>query len=263
MIRVLLSTFSTVIFLSGAVASGQSAKPTQPAFKGFGQNFFKADGSSRTMAIFLYDGMTAQDFVGIYSILNFASGADLKVLFVANKKGVVHDERGRLNVVADYSIDDVKSADIFIVPGGTHFSVVKDKRQLEWVKKMYDSSEYTASICTGSVILAAAGAIKGLEAGVAWPAKEFLAPFDVKYVPTPPPSRQGKYFSAAGAAAGIEIGLMLLEQITGSKQLSEVIELAAEWSPHMLYGSGNPQTAPAHVFSNFSIWAKSDPLFTK
>lgn len=256
-IRKLLTLFAlgAMVALTGQTSFAQTAKPS------WGKTFMKEDGSPRTMTVLLYDGMTALDFIGFYTVFNAMSGPDLKIKFVAKKKGLVHDERNRLKLTADYSIDEVSKTDILVIPGGNHLGVVKDKKTLAWVKKMYDSSEYTVSVCTGGIILGAAGATTGMKAGVAWGARGFLAPLNVTYVPTPPPSIDGKYYSAAGAAAGMEISLMLLEKITGSKHLSEVAEFAAEWNPKMLYGSGDPQKAPPRVIQNFMDWAKTDPLF--
>lgn len=234
----------------------------QDAAPAFGKNFYKPNGQPRTMAILLYDGMTAQDFIGFYSFMNFMSGPDLKIKFVARKKGIVHDERGRLAVAADYSMNEISKADIFVVPGGNHFGVVKDKKMLAWVKRMYDRSEYTVSVCTGAIILAESGATKGMSAGTAWALRDYLKPLGVTYVSTPPPSIDGKYYSAAGAAAGSEIALMLMEKLTGSRTLSEVAELAAEWNPKMLYDSGDPQKASPRVLQNFGEWMKTDPLFS-
>ena len=262
MFRSMSAALTVFLLLLGQIAFSENMDPSAD-FRPYGKNLLKADGTPRTVAILLYDGMTAQDFIGIYTTLNFASGPDLKILFVGKKKGLVHDERGRLHILVDHSIDQIKRADIFIVPGGNHTGMIKDKKMLKWVKSMYDQSEYTASICTGGVILAAAGATTGKNAGVAWIAREALAPLGVHYVPTPPLSQDGKYFSAAGAAAGFEIGFTLLETLTGSRTLSEISEFAAEWNPHMLYNAGNPQTASPQIIGNFLAWTKSDPLFLK
>ena len=229
-------------------------------FLGFGHNYLKPDGSPRTVAVFLYDGMTTQDFVGVYSMLNFSAGADLKIDFVGLKRGLVHDERGRLSVMANKSIDEISQADIFIVPGGNMFPLMNNKKILRWIKSMYDSSEYAVSICTGAILLAKAGAITGKHAGTAWAARDFLAPFGVTYVATPPPVVEGKYYSAAGAAGGIEIGLMLMERITGSPRLSRTMEFMSEWNPHMLYGSGDPKSAKSEVLNDFEVWKKTDPF---
>lgn len=260
--RFAIRAFTALALAALVTGPAYGAAPTSASgLKAFGQHFRKANGQPRRAVIFLFPGMTTQDFVGIYSVLNFASGDDLKIELVATKKGLVRDERGRLAVLAEKSIDEVDSADIFIVPGGLPFGVMKDAKTLRWVKKMYDSSEYTASICTGAIILAKAGAIDGKRAGTAWVARGALAPLGVEYVPTPPPAVEGKYYSAAGAAAGIEIGLKLVEEITRSREVAEVVEFAAEWNPHSVYGAGDPRTAHPRVLENFAEWIKTDPLF--
>lgn len=229
--------------------------------KPLGQNFLKPDGTPRRATIFLFDGITAQDWMGIYATLNFVSSTDLNISFVGRKVGIVRDERGRLPMYVEKTIDEITSTDIFIVPGGGVFEEMKDQKVLKWVKKMYDSSEYTISICTGALLLAASGATKGKIASTAWPSREILNELGGKYVATPPFAVDGKFYSAAGATAGIEIGLTLLEKITGNKALSEIAELGAEWNPRMLYGSGDPEKAPQRVIDNFMFWAKNDPIF--
>ena len=235
---------------------------TTELVKPLGQNFLKSDGTPRTAVIFLYEGLTAQDWMGIYATLNFVSSTDLKISFVGKKIGIVRDERGRLPMQVEKTIDEITSTDIFIVPGGGVFDEMKDEKVLKWVKQMYDSSEYTISVCTGALLLAASGATKGKIAGTAWPSRHLLNDLGGKYVATPPFAVDGKFYSAAGATAGIEIGLTLLEKITGNRALSEVAELGAEWNPRMLYGSGNPETAPQSAIDNLMLWSKSDPIFS-
>lgn len=254
--------FATLLFTYSSLNcfASDSPKPKQSdTFRPQGQYFLKADGTPRTVAIFLYNGVTAQDFVGVYTILSFASGNDLNFKFVAKEKGQIKDDKGRLAFYADSSIDEVDKADILIVPGGFHFGVLNDKESLTWIKKIYDSAEYVVSVCTGSHILGAAGATTGKRAGIAWFVKEFLAPVGMTYVPTPPISVDGKYYSGAGVASGIEIGLKLIEVITGSRNLAAAIEFGAEWNPHMLYGSGDPQKTPRDVIKFLIDYLKSDP----
>jgi putative intracellular protease/amidase len=240
----------------------QSAEAGIQEPKPFGRHFLRGDGTARTVAILLFDGVTAQDFIGGYSLLNIAGGDDLRIDFVAKVRGPIKDERGRLTVYANKSIGEVDTADLFIVPGGIgSLHVCQDPEVLAWVKRIYDSSEFTISVCTGAVILGAAGAIRGKRAGTAWLAREALAPLGVTYVPTPPTAVDGKLYSAAGAAGGIEACLLVMEQMTGSKELSQTMEFAAEWNPRMLYESGDPQRASPGVIESFGLLVRTDPMF--
>src|SRR5215813_6738587 len=129
------------------------------------------------IAILIFDGMTALDAVGPYDVLS--NLPDTKVSFVGETKGIKRTSQDSpLGLSADFSIADVTRADILLVPGGFGEEQVRAKpAMLEWVRAMHANTKWTTSVCTGALILGAAGLLKGLEATTHWAALPQLANF--------------------------------------------------------------------------------------
>ncbi|MBM2619278.1 DJ-1/PfpI family protein [Actinoplanes sp. LDG1-06] len=188
----------------------------------------------------LYDRMTALDVVGPYEVLSRLPGAS--VLFVAAEPGPVRADTGSLALMADASLEDAPPADIVLVPGGYAPPLI-DRRVLDWVRAADTRSTWTTSVCTGSLVLAAAGLLEGRRATTHWLAMDRLAPSGA--VPTP--SRvviDGKYATAAGVSAGIDLALTLTERLAGA-EFAQTVQLALEYDPQPPFAAGSPGTAPA------------------
>jgi putative intracellular protease/amidase len=113
------------------------------------------------IAILIYDGFTALDAVGPYEVLSCLPGA--KVHFVSTEVGPKRANTNFLSVIADYTLNDIPDPEIIVVSGGTAgtMAAAEDKRILTWLRKAHETSKWTTSVCTGALILGAAG-IKGL-----------------------------------------------------------------------------------------------------
>jgi len=124
------------------------------------------------IVIFLYDGMTVLDAVGPYEVLRFLPGA--RVRFAAKKAGPVRPDSGIAVLHAAHAIADMDRADILVLPGGDAGRPAQDKDVLEWVRRIHETTKWTTSVCVGSIILGAAGLLKGLEATSHWNTMEAL-----------------------------------------------------------------------------------------
>ncbi len=149
------------------------------------------------IAILIYDGFTALDAIGPYEVLSCLPGA--KVHFVSTEPGPKRAHTNFLSVMADYALNDISDPEIILVPGGTKGTMVaaEDPRILSWLRKAHETSKWTTSVCTGSLILGAAGILKGLQATTHWYARDFLQKFGAQYL-SERVVRQGKIITAGG-----------------------------------------------------------------
>jgi transcriptional regulator GlxA family with amidase domain len=191
------------------------------------------------IAILLFDGITALDAIGPFESL--ARMPDCEIVFVARQQGVVRTGDGFLGLNADAAISDVDEADILLVPGGHPRglkSALADVDLLSWIKRIDVKSRWTCSICTGSLILGAAGLLAGRAASTHWRARDVLARFGATYSPDRV-TVDGKYMTSAGVSAGIDMGLALCGELAG-RDLAEAIELSMQYDPQPPFGTGDP-----------------------
>ena len=196
------------------------------------------------IVIFLYDGMTALDAIGPYDVLRQLPGAE--VVFVGDTAGVKRTEAQPLGLVADRALADVTRADILVVPGGLgQERVMREPATLAWIRRIHETTTWTTSVCTGSLILAAAGLLRGLRATTHWAVLDELRQFGA----TPVSERvveQGKIITAAGVSAGIDMALQLVARIAGD-DVARGIQLGIEYDPAPPFDTGSPQKAPAYI----------------
>lgn len=166
-------------------------------------------------AILLFDRMTALDAIGPYEVLRFAN--EVEVVFTGKKTGEIRAGGGTLGLVVDRPLADVPSADIVLVPGGPgQVDLMADEEVHDWLRQVDAMSTWTASVCTGSLVLAAAGLLKGRKATSHWLALDQLPSFDV--VPTEQRVVfDGKYVTAAGVSAGIDMAFYVVEKLLGKE----------------------------------------------
>lgn len=193
-----------------------------------------------TEIVFLfYDGMTALDAVGPHEILSRLPNS--RVFRAASSKGPVMTDSG-LMLQADSDLNEISQADILLIPGaGSATSLKHFPQTLEWVRKVHASTAWTASVCTGSLILGAAGILQGLHATTHWAAHERLKIWGAK----PCHSRvveDGKVITAAGVSAGIDMALGLAAKMAGAP-FAEALQLGIEYDPKPPFNSGSPQKA--------------------
>jgi putative intracellular protease/amidase len=198
------------------------------------------------IAIFVFPRFTALDAVGPYEVLSRLPGADLT--FVGENPGSVRTDTGRLGLEVDATIADVDSADILLVPGGPgQNDLMSDGPVHTWLRHMDKKSTWTTSVCTGSLILAAAGLLEGRPATTHWSALDQLK----KYGAIPTEERvvtDGKYVTAAGVSAGIDMALTLTAKVAGD-DYAQRLQLAIEYDPQPPFNAGSPRTAPPEILA--------------
>jgi putative intracellular protease/amidase len=195
------------------------------------------------IAIVLFNRLTALDAIGPYEVLSRVPGAE--VVFVAAQAGPLRTDNGRLGLVADAAFDEVRSPEIVLVPGGPAVGGSDDEPVVAWLRAVDASTTWTTSVCTGSLLLAAAGLLNGRRATSHWLAYERLAALGAE----PVAERvvvDGKYMTAAGVSAGIDMGLTLAAEIAGA-EVAQGIQLALEYDPQPPFGAGSPRTAPPAI----------------
>ena len=196
------------------------------------------------IAIVLFDRFTALDAVGPFQVLVRMPGAE--VVFAAEQTGPVADDSGSLRLSADVALAEVPHPDIVVVPGGPGQRGQMDDGPLhEWLRAADQTSQWTTSVCTGSLILAAAGMLKGRRATTHWLTMDELGRLGAEPV-TERVVFDGKYVTAAGVSSGIDMGLALAGRIAGD-ETAQYIQLRIEYDPQPPYDAGSPAKAPAHI----------------
>ena len=196
------------------------------------------------IAIVLYDRFTALDAIGPYEVLSRLPDASLA--FVAAEAGPVRTDNGMLTIVAERSLAEVPRPDILLVPGGPgEVAARAGGPVLQWLRSAAATSTWTTSVCTGSLVLAAAGLLDGCRATSHWLAMEELARLGAE-----PVSERvvfdGNIVTAAGVSAGIDMALALAERVAG-REVAQAIQLGIEYDPQPPFDAGSPRTAPAAI----------------
>lgn len=196
------------------------------------------------IAILIFEKFTALDAVGPYEVLRSVPGWE--VTFVAPEAGVKRTDAGSLAMVADRSIDEVDAADILLIGGGAgNRPLLEDERVLDWVRAIDATSKWTTSVCTGSLVLGAAGLLEGKRATSHWLYLDRLRDFGAE----PTGERvvfDGKVCTAAGVSAGIDMALTLVDREV-APEAAQAIQLAIEYDPQPPHDSGSPQKADDRV----------------
>jgi transcriptional regulator GlxA family with amidase domain len=196
------------------------------------------------IVIALFDRFTALDAVGPHQVLTHLPGAE--VIFASERPRGISDDTGTLTLAATAAYADVPTPDILLIPGGPGQAAQMGGGPLrDWLLAADKTTTWTTSVCTGSLILAAAGLLAGREATTYWLAKDELArlgarPQDARYV------FDGKYVTSAGVSAGIDMSLALAAKIAGD-EIAQRIQLGIEYDPTPPFNAGSPATAPEKV----------------
>lgn len=193
------------------------------------------------IAIPIFEGLTALDAVGPYEVLSRIPQAT--VIFVASTPGMKRTDRGSLGLHADAGFEDVPHCDVVVVPGGPGVeAAAQDPALLAWLTAVDQTSAWTSSVCTGALILGAAGLLRGRRATTHWLSVERLADLGATW----DPGRliiDGKYMTAAGVSAGIDMALTLAARLAGDG-VAQAIQLSLEYDPQPPFRAGNPTDAP-------------------
>jgi len=196
------------------------------------------------IAIPLFDRFTAQDAVGPYQVLSAIPGANVR--FTGPEPGPVRTDNRMLTVLVEERWEDLPDPDVLVVPGGIGTrALLHDERLLDWVRGAHASSQWTTSVCTGSLVLAAAGVLDGVDATTNWLEYELLSELGACPVAERVVER-GKVVTGAGVTAGLDMALLLTARIAGP-EVAQAIQLGLEYDPQPPFDAGSPEKAPAEI----------------
>lgn len=205
------------------------------------------------IAILLFENFDVMDACGPYEVLRWVPNA--QVHFVAKKRGPVRSEGGGLSLVADSDLKDMPHPDVVLVPGGGGELEARDDAEIcQWLRDAQAADAWTVSVCTGALLLGAAGLLRGKRATTYWMALGELERFGAK----PVEARyvfDGKLVTSAGVSAGIDMSIALAARLI-SPEVAQAITLAIEYDPQPPYDTGSPKKAPAEMVSRLRAMSR-------
>ena len=187
------------------------------------------------IAILLFDKLAAQDAVGPYEVFRCVPGWDVR--FVGLAVGEVRSEGG-LGLSVDQTLDQTDEADLVLVPGGRGSDeLLEDESVLSWLREIDAGTKWTTSVCTGALILGAAGLLEGKRATSNWLALGELPKYGAdavggRWV------EDGKTITAAGVTAGIDMALHLVGREAGP-EIAQAVQLGIEYDPDPPFDAGS------------------------
>jgi putative intracellular protease/amidase len=209
------------------------------------------------IAFLLYEGFAALDVIGPYEVLSALPDADC--VFVAETAGIVRNEAGAVALIADRALSDVTAPDIVVVPGGFGTrALLGHEPVLAWLRDTHATATWTTSVCTGSLLLAAAGLLEDQPATTHWLARDLLGSLGARPVEDRV-VRRGKIITAAGVSAGIDMALKLV-QLTHGDETAQAIQLGIEYDPEPPFQAGAPHKAPPEIVERVAAsFAEHEP----
>ena len=190
------------------------------------------------VAIALFPRVTALDGIGPYEVLQRVPAID--VVFVGHRTGVVRTDNVMLGLSVDATFDEVTGPDVLLVPGGVGTrELMTDEPVLDWVRAVHRQTRFTTSVCTGSLVLAAAGLLDGLTATTHWAAAGLLEPFGARYAAERVVEHTSeRIITAAGVSSGIDMALRLVELLV-DEVAAQASQLMIEYDPQPQFDSGS------------------------
>jgi transcriptional regulator GlxA family with amidase domain len=196
---------------------------------------------SLRIAILIFDRLTALDAIGPYEVLSRIPQAEL--LFVAKEPGVKRTDTGALGVRADAALAEMTDPDVVLVPGGEgNRPLMDDAEVLDWLRGAHETTTWTTSVCTGALVLGAAGILDGKRATTHWAYLDRLRELGAEPV-SERVVQDGKIVTGAGVSAGIDMALTLAGRIAGD-EVAQAIQLGIEYDPAPPFDTGSPDKAP-------------------
>ena len=213
------------------------------------------------VAYLLYDRFTALDVIGPHDVFNNVPGVES--IFVAEKAGPVRNESDTLSLVADASLEEVQHPNVVVIPGGFGNRMLLESDTLhDWLRTAHEGTEYTTSVCTGALLLAAAGLLDDTPATTHWLARDLLAELGAKPVPERV-VEQGKIITAAGVSSGIDMALRLVQMKYGD-EVAQAVQLGIEYDPEPPLDAGSPEKASQPIVDLVTAaFAAQDADFAK
>lgn len=191
----------------------------------------------------IYPGMTQLDFTGPHTVFSRIPNA---TVVVASAAGGAIESDGSLVFAGTRRLADIERCDLLFVPGGVAVTdLFGDDVFMREFRRLADSARYLTSVCTGSLVLGAAGLLKGKRAACHWGWRHLLPLFGA--IPNSSRvARDGNVITGGGVTAGIDFALVVAAEIGGAT-LAQVLQLALEYAPAPPFDAGRPETAPPEV----------------
>lgn len=198
---------------------------------------------SLQLGFLLYPGLTQLDLTGPYEVLSRMPGATIHLVW--KEPGVVTSDSG-LGLVATRGFDDCPPFDLLFIPGGGgQIALMQDDHVLDWVAARGAEARWVTSVCTGALVLAAAGLLRGYRAATHWGFQPLLALFGA----TPVEQRvviDRNRITAGGVTAGIDFGLRVVAEVAG-EDAAKTVQLYLEYDPAPPFACGHPRSAPPEL----------------
>jgi len=199
--------------------------------------------SALRFGFLLFPNVTQLDLTGPFEVLARVPGAELHLVW--KTRDPVRSDSG-LTILPTTTFAEAPDFDLFLVPGGPGVDpLLTDSETLAFVRRQGGAAEHLVSVCTGALVLGAAGLLKGKRAATHWASMPFLKAFGAEPV-AERVVRDGKLCTGGGVTAGIDVGLTLVGELLGRPK-GEAIQLFIEYAPHPPFAAGTPDTAPAPV----------------
>ncbi len=197
------------------------------------------------IAIGLYPGLTVLDSIGPYQV--FSLIPDVEVVLCAERPGRVTDDNALVHLEVEHAFADVPSPDVLVVGGGfgTRALATPDSAIVEWIRDAHATTAWTTSVCTGSLLLGAAGLLDGQRATTHWNYYDLIAAFGAD----PVEDRVvigDRIITAAGVSAGIDMALTVVDLLLGP-EMAQAIQLGIEYDPQPPFDSGAPSKAAPEI----------------
>jgi cyclohexyl-isocyanide hydratase len=208
---------------------------------------------SLSVGLVLFEGVTQLDFTGPYEVFSRMPGA--KVYLVAEGPAPIRTEFG-LTVTPDTTFDAVPTLDVICVPGGWGVNAqLENAAMRDFLRSRAPSARYVTSVCTGALLLGAAGLLDGYRATTHWMSVGFLSRFGATHVDQRVVIDRNR-ITGGGVTAGIDLALVIAAELFG-EATSQSIQLAIEYQPAPPFNSGSPQSAPAQIRDRVLAAARS------
>jgi len=206
------------------------------------------------VAIPLFPQFTALDAIGPYEVLQRVPSID--VTFVGAQRGELRSDNGMLGIVVDASFEELPRPDVVVFPGGVGTRpLIHDDRVLAWVRRAHDTTTYTTSVCTGSLVLAAAGLLDGLTATTHWACYAELEALGAVASPQRVVEHlDRRVITAAGVSSGIDMALRLVELLV-DRTAAEAAQLMIEYDPQPPFDSGSLDKSSEAVVARVADYA--------
>ena len=210
---------------------------------------------SLEIVIPLFPQFTALDGIGPYEVLQRIP--DVEVTFIGHQRGIVRSDNGMLGIEVDGLFEDHPRPDVVVFPGGHGTrNLMDDERVLDWLRKAHRTTRFTTSVCTGSLVLAAAGLLDGLAATTHWSALDVLGQYGATSTGTRVVEHlEDRIVTAAGVSSGIDMALRLVE-ILYDRVAAEACQLMIEYDPQPPFDAGATGKVGADVMERVIEYAQ-------